>query len=163
MRRAIITPPAAVEETFEFERWTLNTKKSHILPSKTSTSPCSDHHLAFYSISLPHLPDMVFPDNILRIQHSNGSGIEFNALEALKLVNDKEDIIKVAVAEAWTESRCWISELISLLLTWFHNFLILGVELVLMFPTKSATLLTGLLQQIILELSLELLLLKQLT
>merc|ERR1711928_11402 len=108
MRRAVITPPAAVEETFEFERWTLNTKKSHILPSKTSTSPCSDHHLAFYSISLPHLPDMVFPDNILRIQHSNGSGIEFNALEALKLLNDKEDIIKVAVAEAWTESRAGV-------------------------------------------------------
>jgi type 2A phosphatase activator TIP41 len=48
---------------------------------------------------------MVFPDNVLRIQLSNGSGIEFNALDALRLVNDKEDVIKVAIAEAWKESR----------------------------------------------------------
>nr|CAG4642581.1 EOG090X07SL [Evadne anonyx] len=108
MKRAAITPPTATEETYEFETWTLITKKSHILPSKTSMSPCSNHQLAFYSISLPHLPDMVFPDNILRIQHTNGSGIEFNALEALKLVNDKEDVIKVAVAEAWKESRAGV-------------------------------------------------------
>jgi len=106
MKRTAITPPTAIEETFEFNTWTLKSKKSHILPSKTSTtSPCSDHHLAFYSLSLPHLPDMVFPDNILRIEHSNGSGIEFEALTALKLVNDKEDVIKVAIAEAWKESR----------------------------------------------------------
>ena len=52
---------------------------------------------------------MVFPDNILKIQHSNGSGIEFNALEALKVVNDKEDTVKVAIAEAWKESRYWIN------------------------------------------------------
>jgi len=109
MKRTAISPPAATEESFEFLTWTLTTKKSHILPSVTSTtSPCSNHHLAFHSLSLPHLPDMVFPDNILKIQHSNGSGIEFNALEALKVVNDKEDTVKVAIAEAWKESRAGV-------------------------------------------------------
>ena len=48
----------------------------------------------------------VFPDNCLRITHSaKGSGIEFKALDALKLVNDKEDVVKVAIAEAWKEAR----------------------------------------------------------
>merc|ERR1712071_233212 len=106
IRNAVPVPPAATNETFDFQSWTLKTKKNHILPSKTSTAnPCNEHHLAFHMLSLPHLPDMVFPENILRIEHSKGSGIEFNALEALKLVNDKEDDIKVAVAEVWKESR----------------------------------------------------------
>nr|CAG4645594.1 EOG090X07SL [Lynceus sp. MCZ IZ 141354] len=48
---------------------------------------------------------MVFPENVLRIQHNSGFGIEFNALDALKQVSDKEDTVKVAVAEAWKESR----------------------------------------------------------
>ena len=49
---------------------------------------------------------MVFPDNVLRIEHATAKlGLEFNALDALKRVNDKEDSIKVAIAEAWKGAR----------------------------------------------------------
>nr|CAG4638516.1 EOG090X07SL [Cyclestheria hislopi] len=48
---------------------------------------------------------MVFPDNILRIEHPHGFGIEFNALDALKMVSDQEDTVKVAVANVWKEAR----------------------------------------------------------
>ncbi|EFX82260.1 TIP41-like protein [Daphnia pulex] len=106
MSRNVVSTPAATEESFDFLPWTIQTVKSHILPSKsTGNSPSKDRHAAFHDLSIPHLPDMVFPDNVLRIQLSNGSGIEFNALDALKLVNDKEDLVKVAIAEAWKESR----------------------------------------------------------
>lgn len=106
MSRNVVSTPAATEESFEFSQWNLKSVKNHILPSKSpSSTPCSDRHAAFHELSIPYLPDMVFPDNILRIQLSSGAGIEFNALDALKLVNDKEDSVKVAIAEAWKESR----------------------------------------------------------
>ncbi|XP_057376882.1 TIP41-like protein [Daphnia carinata] len=106
MSRNVVSTPVATEESFDYPPWILKTVKNHILPSKSpSSTPCSLHHEAFHQLSIPHLPDMVFPDNILRIQLSSGAGIEFNALDALKLVNDKEDSVKVAIAEAWNESR----------------------------------------------------------
>lgn len=48
---------------------------------------------------------MMFGDNILRIQHDRGFGIEFNATDALKCVNNCQGMIKVACAEEWQESR----------------------------------------------------------
>lgn len=106
MIRNVVTAPVAIEESFEFPPWTLRTVKNHILPSKSATnSSASDRHAAFHELPIPHLPDMVFPDNVLKIGLSNGNGIEFNTLDALKLVNDKEDSVKVAVAEAWKEAR----------------------------------------------------------
>ena len=48
---------------------------------------------------------MIFADNILRLQHTAGFGMEFTALEALKLVDAKHDHLKVAVAQAWKEAR----------------------------------------------------------
>ncbi|GBM18369.1 TIP41-like protein [Araneus ventricosus] len=48
---------------------------------------------------------MLFASNSLKLEHDNGFGIEFNALDALKLVDSKNDVMKVAVAEAWQESR----------------------------------------------------------
>ena len=110
MIRNVVSTPTATEESFDFPPFTLKTVKNHILPSKTTTSsPCNERHAAYHELSIPHLPDMVFPDNVLRIQLSDGSkGIEFNALDALKLVNDKEDLVKVAVAEAWKEARYFL-------------------------------------------------------
>ena len=47
-------------------------------------------------LTLPHLPDMVFPDNVLRlVRRDDGVGIEFNALDALKRVDDKGEPVKV--------------------------------------------------------------------
>ena len=48
---------------------------------------------------------MVFGENILQINHAAGFGIQFNALDALKLVDNKRDLMKVAVAEEWQSKR----------------------------------------------------------
>lgn len=54
---------------------------------------------------MPHLPEMVFPNNMLMIQHKCGGQIEFNALDALKRVCNGKLPLKVACADAWKESR----------------------------------------------------------
>ncbi|XP_057677615.1 TIP41-like protein isoform X2 [Corythoichthys intestinalis] len=48
---------------------------------------------------------MLFGENILRIQHNDGFGIEFNAIDALKRINNSEDTVQVACARQWQESR----------------------------------------------------------
>ena len=58
-------------------------------------------------LELPSLPEMVFGDNTLQIDHAAGFGIQFNALDALRLVDNKHDLMKVAVAEEWQNSR-WV-------------------------------------------------------
>ncbi|KAF0304181.1 TIP41-like protein [Amphibalanus amphitrite] len=104
-------------QTFDFGPWTLTVSKSHILESTcrqpevceaieggTSHSLCSVCRYG-RQLSLPGLPEMCFPENTLRIQHTAGYGLEFNALDALKRVNDHEDLIKVACANEWKSSR----------------------------------------------------------
>lgn len=56
-------------------------------------------------MNMPSLPEMLFGDNVLRIQHSDGYGIEFNATDALRRVNNMDDVVKVACAQEWQESR----------------------------------------------------------
>lgn len=48
---------------------------------------------------------MTFAWNYLRIKHKAGFGIEFNPLDALKLVTEKNYVPKVAIADAWREAR----------------------------------------------------------
>lgn len=106
---------------FHCTPWTVISHKSHILPSKCANpNICSAITVdakgdgpkklcAFCRydriLTLPSLPEMVFADNLLRLQHDKGFGIEFNALEALRLVDDKHDLMKVAVSQAWKEAR----------------------------------------------------------
>lgn len=54
---------------------------------------------------MPHVPEMIFAKNGLRLEHDAGFGIEFNALDALKLVDAEHDVLKVAATQAWTEAR----------------------------------------------------------
>lgn len=56
-------------------------------------------------LHMPCVPEMMFGDNILRIQHECLFGIEFNATDALKCVNNSQGMLKVACAEEWQESR----------------------------------------------------------
>jgi type 2A phosphatase activator TIP41 len=56
-------------------------------------------------LQLPHVPDMVFPNNSLELKHISGCKIEFNALEALKRVSNGKLPLKVACSDAWKESR----------------------------------------------------------
>jgi type 2A phosphatase activator TIP41 len=48
---------------------------------------------------------MVFGDNCLKIEHQSGFGLEFNALDALRLVDSERDLMKVACADDWQKSR----------------------------------------------------------
>lgn len=49
---------------------------------------------------------MVFPQNILRLQHKSGCSIEFNALEALRQVKKtREESFTIASAQAWRKAR----------------------------------------------------------
>ena len=54
---------------------------------------------------LPQLPEMLFNDNVLRVIHNEGFGIEFNALDSLRSVDPSNDLMKVAAAESWQSTR----------------------------------------------------------
>ncbi|XP_057177377.1 TIP41-like protein isoform X2 [Triplophysa rosa] len=86
------------KEDFSFGPWTVTAAKTHIMKSKDIERLADEMHM-------PSLPEMLFGDNVLRIQHMNGFGIEFNAIDALKCVNNMQDSVKVACAQEWQESR----------------------------------------------------------
>ncbi|KAK4886680.1 hypothetical protein RN001_002951 [Aquatica leii] len=100
-------------ETFKINDWVIQYKKSHILHSQCKTADkCSNSsnetcQFCIYTnmLNLPHLPEMVFPNNILYISHTSGVQIEFNALDALKLVSSGKLDLKVSCSETWMESR----------------------------------------------------------
>ncbi|XP_029434954.1 TIP41-like protein [Rhinatrema bivittatum] len=85
-------------QDFTFGAWTLTASKTHIMKSADVEKLADEMHI-------PALPEMMFGDNVLRIQHSSGFGIEFNAKDALKCVNKYQGMLKVACAEEWQESR----------------------------------------------------------
>jgi len=62
-------------------------------------------HRISSELELPSLPEMLFGENVLQIDHAAGFGIQFNSLDALKLVDNKHDLMKVAVAEEWQSKR----------------------------------------------------------
>ena len=52
---------------------------------------------------------MVFAENILKIKNSlSNHTIEFNALDALKLVDSEHESVHVANSQAWKEARSHI-------------------------------------------------------
>ncbi|XP_077977013.1 TIP41-like protein [Glandiceps talaboti] len=104
------------KQNFQFGPWTMVVHKSHILksncqtPDKCKTTDAEDSDVCLVcryqrDLQLPQLPEMVFGGNVLRVIHSDGFGIEFNALDALKLVDPIHDLMKVAVADRWREAR----------------------------------------------------------
>ncbi|XP_044078403.1 TIP41-like protein isoform X4 [Siniperca chuatsi] len=86
------------KQDFTFGPWKVTAAKNHIMKSK-------DIERLAEEMNMPSLPEMLFGDNVLRIQHTDGYGIEFNAINALKRVNNMEDAVKVACAQEWQESR----------------------------------------------------------
>ncbi|XP_019877198.1 TIP41-like protein [Aethina tumida] len=100
-------------EEYESSGWLFKYTKSHILHSICpSGDKCKDNDenaclLCRYTnaLQLPHLPEMVFPNNVLTIVHPSGGNVEFSALEALKKVCNGKLPLKVACADAWQETR----------------------------------------------------------
>lgn len=86
------------KQDFTFGPWKVTAAKTHIMMSKDIERLAEEMHM-------PSLPEMLFGDNVLRIQHTDGFGIEFNAIDALKQVNNAQDMVKVACAQEWQESR----------------------------------------------------------
>lgn len=109
------------QDVFPCDQWTITTRKGIIMQSKCTcknqdeSSPemsltenkelcsiCKSHQ------ALPHIhnmPDMLFNNNVLRLEHFTGLGIEFNALDALRMVEDVKDPLQVAVAGGWQSAR----------------------------------------------------------
>ncbi|XP_077360333.1 TIP41-like protein [Festucalex cinctus] len=86
------------KKDFTFGPWRVTTAKNHIMKSK-------DIERLTEELNLRALPEMLFGDNVLRIQHNDGFGIEFNAIDALKRINNSDDTLQVACAQQWQESR----------------------------------------------------------
>lgn len=102
---------AVTSEEFVFNPWIILATNSHILPSQcASVNECNFGNLCDFclytkELTLPHFPEMVFPNNKFQIRHSNGFTIEFNALDALRGVIVGEMPLKVACSEDWKMSR----------------------------------------------------------
>ncbi|XGW28289.1 hypothetical protein V3C99_008247 [Haemonchus contortus] len=89
----------------------------HILESQCAHEGAGDMQCSRcrfeMSLRLPELPEMVFPNNALTIEFTkfSGSFINFNALDALKMVSpDVLPDVQVAPSSAWQESRQGIVE-----------------------------------------------------
>ncbi|KAI3373382.1 hypothetical protein L3Q82_021932 [Scortum barcoo] len=96
------------KQDFTFGPWNVIAAKNHIMKSKDiERSQRFVFRLSRLAdeMNMPSLPEMLFGDNVLRIQHTDGYGIEFNAIDALKRVSKMEDAVKVACAQEWQESR----------------------------------------------------------
>ncbi|XP_046583313.1 LOW QUALITY PROTEIN: TIP41-like protein [Haliotis rubra] len=89
-----------VSQQYQFGPWTLTSTKSHILESEGHEREKFESEL-----ELPQLPEMVFADNTLSLQHQGGFGLVFTALGALKLVDAHQDPLKVAAAAEWQNAR----------------------------------------------------------
>ncbi|KAJ1083413.1 hypothetical protein NDU88_003572 [Pleurodeles waltl] len=86
------------KQDFIFGPWKVTAAKTHIMKSADVEKLADEMHM-------PCLPEMMFGDNVLRLKHECGFGIEFNAIDALKCVNKNQGMLKVACAEEWQESR----------------------------------------------------------
>ena len=83
------------QKSIELNDWKFTTTKRPILNQPEMLSLTDRIVIPF--------PEMFFGFNQLEINTPRGSILRFNAIEALEMVNHKEsDLIKVAMAEAWT-------------------------------------------------------------
>lgn len=103
--------PSALKE-LKICGWDISSCESHILKSQCSQSvECTDENnlcsVCLYNrkLDLPHIPDMVFPKNLISLKHESGVGIEFTALDALQRVDSGKRTVEIACAEEWKASR----------------------------------------------------------
>lgn len=110
----IVKGSSVKEGVFNFHNWTVTVRRSHILQSKCNTEPpcaasgnsqpCSFCRFS-NELRLHQLPEMTFADNVLKLEHKDGFGIEFNCFDALHMVDYQNDLMKVAVSDAWMQAR----------------------------------------------------------
>lgn len=76
------------------------------------------------------IPEMIFGNNFLCIEHKSGFKLEFKALPALAMVDQSSkssDLIKVSYAREWFEKRRYSALALqsALLLPFCHAFLVM--------------------------------------
>lgn len=94
-------PPKKIRvrtEQFNFGPWSISASTGPILTS------AEDERIRT-ELDIPAMPEMCFGETTLQINHSLGFGISFNAIDALKLVDNKHDKMKVAYASEWQDQR----------------------------------------------------------
>lgn len=92
---------------------TVGAKKSPILQSNCTCSSSVEKNekckLCDIIVKVPNLhglPEMLFNENYLKLEHNaTGAAIEFNPLDALKVVEETRDPLQVAVADGWQSAR----------------------------------------------------------
>jgi len=87
-----------MSEEFKFGPWTIVACTGPILTS------AEDDRIK-QELDIPALPEMCFGETSLQVNHINGFGLSFNAIDALKCVDNKHDEMKVAYAAEWQGQR----------------------------------------------------------
>jgi len=90
--------PKVKNELFNFGPWHISATTGPILTS------VQDDDIRL-QLDLPAMPEMCFGETKLEVCHDLGFGISFNAIDALKLVDNKHDTMKVAYASEWQQER----------------------------------------------------------
>ncbi|XP_057306724.1 TIP41-like protein isoform X1 [Hydractinia symbiolongicarpus] len=86
------------KDNFVFGPWEIIASKGPILKS-------SDVERIIRELNIPDIPEMVFGDTILEIKNECGFKVFFTAIDALRLVDNKRDLMKVGVADEWQKQR----------------------------------------------------------
>ncbi|KAF9435280.1 hypothetical protein BGZ76_006577 [Entomortierella beljakovae] len=84
--------------------WVVRSHKTSILNSQEIDSATAD-------LGIP-IPEMIFGNNFLSIQHKGGFKLEFKALPALAMVDKSagsSDLIKVSYASEWFNTRAQVN------------------------------------------------------
>jgi len=97
-KRTAVATKEPTMDTFAFGPWSISTTKSHIMTS-------SDESALASKLELPHLPDMLFNQNIVQFKHHSGFGLQFNPIDALTKVNAHEDLVHVSLSKEWIAAR----------------------------------------------------------
>ncbi|XP_065057206.1 TIP41-like protein [Rhopilema esculentum] len=98
MEKKMATTVKPLSNDYSFGPWTIHTVKGTIMKSNDIESVAAE-------LDIPQLPEMLFVENKMEILHQSGFGLSFNATDALKRVDNKQDLMKVAVAEEWQRLR----------------------------------------------------------
>jgi len=85
-------------QQFQFKDWNITSTKHRIMNSQEESEVMD-------KIELPHLPDMLFLHNNLKLQHKQGLDIQLLPLPALERVDATKDLIHVAASEEWQRAR----------------------------------------------------------
>jgi len=85
-------------EGIEFCDWRITCRTKPILNSEELEALAK-------SLNMKILPEMVFGNNFLRLEHKSGFSYEFNAFQALQCVDNNSELPTVAFAKEWTSSK----------------------------------------------------------